>query len=482
MATYEQVHADITHIHTMLEEQKNTLPDGHNMTSAIASQAAGVLQMLRNLTGLNHEQSMQMQRLVLAGPWTGQQKGEFADVLTSHHSTGALSSSPRRQLVESFSAYLTLEDVQKLSDPQHSLLAKIQVLADRCVSVGIVRPLEKSWKPIVAAGIAAGMTMQTHERLPYLEELKRLVAKGKNARGMPEPYLTTYPHDPTDLPPALKQCFAGSTMGGVEEGQGLAACSQVDLRRSSKSQRTESMAMLPSRPKGPMMGAGMGSMPGGAACGGFDPGMMMMMGAQYFMSMMQQGVNPFGKGNPARPEDLVYLTPKGKGMAAPPVPCKSPPDESQDTQESQPHEVKPAGVRPLKLFDTGDETDDQPAPETSSQKPLDAKQQAKVVEDAIDHRSKAAKMKRPAAAVPESKPKKIEPTKAVKKDKEPLKMDRKNLHSRTYTAAKLKGLKEGMTLEDACVKASKVAAAELKKHGYEPHPKKRPCSKSSKKK
>ena len=78
MATYEQVHADITHIHTMLEEQKKNLPEGHNMTSAIANQAAGVLQMLRNLTGLNHEQSMQMQRLVLAGPWTGQQKGEFA--------------------------------------------------------------------------------------------------------------------------------------------------------------------------------------------------------------------------------------------------------------------------------------------------------------------------------------------------------------------------------------------------------------------
>ena len=267
-------------------------------------------------------------------------------------------------------------------------------------------------------------------------------------------------------------------MGGVEEGQGLACRNQVDLRRSSKAQRTESMAMLPAHPKGPMMGASMGSMgarvgsmPGGAACGGFDPTMLMMMGA-HFMSMMQ-GVNPFGKGNPASPEDLqIYLTPKGKGMA-PRVPSRSPPDESQDTQESQPHEheVKPAGVRPLKLFDTG-ETDDQPAPETSSQKPLDAIQQAGVVEDAIDRRSKAAKMKRPAAAVPESKPKKIEPTKAVKKDKEPLKMDRKNLHSRTYTAAKLKGLKEGMTLEDACVKASKVAAAELKKHGYEPHPKK----------
>ena len=242
------------------------------------------------------------------------------------------------------------------------------------------------------------------------------------------------------------------------------------------------------------MGASMGSMPGGAACRGFDPAMMMMMmmvmmmmmmmmGAQYFMSIMQQGVNPFGKGNPASPEDLVYWTPKGKGMAAPRVPSKSPPDESQDTQESQPHEVNPAGVKPLKLFYTGgDETDDQPAPETSSQKPLDAIQQAGVVEDAIDRRSKAAKMKRPAAAVPESKPKRIDATKAVKKDKEPWKMDRKNLHSRTYTAAKLKGLKEGMTLEDACEKASKVDAAELKKHGYEPHPKKRPGGKSSKKK
>ena len=70
------------------------------------------------------------------------------------------------------------------------------------------------------------------------------------------------------------------------------------------------------------MGASMGSMPGGAACRGFDPAMMMMMvmmmmmmmmmGAQYFMSMMQQGVNPFGKGNPASPEDLVYLTQRAK--------------------------------------------------------------------------------------------------------------------------------------------------------------------------
>ena len=77
MATYEQVHADITDIHTMLEEQKKNLPEGHNMTSAIANQAAGVVQMFRNLTGLNHQQSMQMQRLVLAGPWTGQQKGSL---------------------------------------------------------------------------------------------------------------------------------------------------------------------------------------------------------------------------------------------------------------------------------------------------------------------------------------------------------------------------------------------------------------------
>ena len=49
-------------------------------------------------------------------------------------------------------------------------------------------------------------------------------------------------------------------MGGVEEGQGLACRNQVDLRRSSKEERTESMAMLPAHPKGPMMGASMGSM------------------------------------------------------------------------------------------------------------------------------------------------------------------------------------------------------------------------------
>ena len=38
-------------------------------------------------------------------------------------------------------------------------------------------------------------------------------------------------------------------------------------------------------------------------------------------------------------------------------------------------------------------------------------------------------------------------------------------------------LKQGLWLEDACEKVSKAAADELRKHCFEPHPKKRPNKK-----
>ena len=199
-----------------------------------------------------------------------------------------------------------------------------------------------------------------------------------------------------DLPPTLKQCFVGATMGGVEEGQGLAARSQVDLRRSSKSQRSD--AMVPFHPQGRATGSmpvGAMGMPGGA--GGMNPSMMMMMGAQYFMSMMQQqGMNPFQ----ASPKDLVYLTPSGKGTNSPRTPwapSKSPP--ADESQESQPEET-PA-VKPLQLFDTGadDDLEKTDARKTSSTG-MTAIEQAACVEAAISERAMAKTMKRPAAAKP----------------------------------------------------------------------------------
>ena len=99
------------------------------------------------------------------------------------------------------------------------------------------------------------------------------------------------------------------------------------------------------------------------------------------------------------------------------------------------------------------------------------------MERALEERA----MKKPATCNPKAKAKSTaskSETKAIKKDQEGgLKMDRKNIHSRTYTAAKLKFLKQGFKLEDAVEKASAVAANELKKHGFVPHPKNRPNKK-----
>jgi hypothetical protein len=107
--------------------------------------------------------------------------------------------------------------------------------------------------------------------------------------------------------------------------------------------------------------------------------------------------------------------------------------------------------------------------------------QAELMEEAFEARA----MKKPAAkepqpkiaasskVAPESKLNKDSKTKPVKKDPE-HKMDWKNLHSRTYTAAKLCFIQEGHKLEIACEKAHKVVADDLSMaSGFEPHPNKK---------
>ena len=305
---YERVASDIQHVHDMLEGQRENLGE-EPFQRAVNGQASNILTRLRNMPRISSEDAMALQGMILRGPWTAEQKGEMCEMLTARPSSAP---SGAHQLVEHFSQYLTQSDVMVLSDPMKSHLCKAKVISDRMISVGMVRPYEKSYRPILKAAMAGGWKLQTHEQLTWLEAIKNQLRTHTRNNALPEPYLDVFPANPLELPPALRACFENEPSGNVC----MTATNQtkVDLRRSSRSQRPHlmqgsqaAMAMVPYQaPSGVPAGSSGGANAGfsGGANAGFnggmnsgfmmDPGNMMQMMAA-FGGMMQQMMG-FGKG------------------------------------------------------------------------------------------------------------------------------------------------------------------------------------------
>lgn len=189
--SFDQTYADIECLRTMLEEQKTKLGE-KSLKKAIQTQFQQVKQRLEGLAckQMDGKQKAMMQSLILGGPWLEEQKEALLEMLCSTVASADSSSPGWKQNVESFSSYLTQSDITKLQSSELSLLAKVQVLADRCLAVGLVRPSEQSYRPIMAAGVAAGISMSVSERIIYIEELKNKVRSGAKNVPKPSPYIT----------------------------------------------------------------------------------------------------------------------------------------------------------------------------------------------------------------------------------------------------------------------------------------------------
>ena len=315
---YEKCKKDIQSIGDLLETQQTALP-GSDMTKAVATQSANVLRRLRSIRLITPEQMIEIQSTILQGPWTQSQKEEMVAVLTEQQAKGsANSSSPQQQMVEDFVPFLSVHDVGVLSNPNVSHLVKLQVMSDRCMAIGVLHPTETSYRNILSAAVATGLTLTPDERLPYLGELKRLVRSAAKKTQRPEPYLHKYPTAAGDLPAALRACYEDDPVATVEGGSARALSAGLHCRRSRG--RAAPLAIVPASSSGhgtvpqPGMGtmvggmpmAGMGGMPmvGMGGMGGkggmpaLDPshpmfgmfmGMMNQMNQYNMMMMMQHG-------------------------------------------------------------------------------------------------------------------------------------------------------------------------------------------------
>ena len=492
MATlFSDIKADITHIQALVQAQVDTL--GHDESfdrqQVLGVQAENCKRRLRQLKTISAEECFELQDLIFKGPWSAEMKTSMVNILNDASRDEGGTGSEGKQYCPAFVAFLSKSDVQKLNDPDMGNMMKIQVLAERTLNIGFFRPTEPGYKIILAAGCANGMTVQPSENLPFINELKRLVRGGAKKRPKPSPWLLRFPNQPSELPPALlESAYAADdppvSLQNLAEAAALKASVDLGCRKSKKAlhEKTEasSWSMVPATPAS-AMGAGIQmGMPGNMQnqMQGMQ-GMLQMCQMMASNPMLFQMMNMMA--NSGQQEIPITMIGKRSDRASPScpgTPASSPKNDSQE-QEVPPSEpeAKAAEAPKIPLFDLGapDEKDLESDLQKKAQSMVAS--QAKVMERALEERA----MKKPATCNPKAKAKSTaskSETKAIKKDQEGgLKMDRKNIHSRTYTAAKLKFLKQGFKLEDAVEKASAVAANELKKHGFVPHPKNRPNKK-----
>ena len=490
---FKEVKKDAGQIQGLLQKQIDTFKDQKTLKldDVLAQQSQNVIRRLRQLKSVTPEQNMELQELLMDGPWTSEQKASMVSLLTNAVGMGGQGGPSMRQTVTSFAAYLSPSDVATLSNPDVNSYVKIDVLASRAVSIGRTRPSEPSFRNILAAGSAHGLSISPQERLPFLNELKRKLRKVSM-----QSTVQHYPATPAELDSEMLEAAYGAddrpSQCQEAVAAALAAQGSLPCRRSSKNHvRLDSSTDLQVIPATSRISSSSSSMQGPE--GGFMNMMTQMSQiatmAQNPMFMQMMMMMGGGRQQQQSQEVPLQMFPK----KAPAEPCKSPPSTPGSAAvdgDSQPQQQEiNLDLEPKHLFDLGlgqDENSSTPITSVETQATVMelALQKRQSIKDVAKEDVNASKPagKKPDKAVkdkaaPKTEVKKSKKDPEITKAKPEKKMDRKNIHSRAYQAAKGKYLKEGKSHQEACEAAAEDAAMELRRHGFEPHPKKRPTKK-----
>ena len=167
---YATVKAAVESIQSLVVTQKAQVP-----TIDFDKQFQAVKRRLQQLHDLSSSQATELSGLVCAGPRTSLQKGDLLDEINGRLVGSTASGSGARkppQEVASFAPFLTRGDVCKLRSDAGDYV-KLEIVAARATSLGIVRPSEQSFKAGVCICI---LSVYVH----LLEFEKQLLCKHGN--------------------------------------------------------------------------------------------------------------------------------------------------------------------------------------------------------------------------------------------------------------------------------------------------------------
>ena len=137
-------------MHAFLEGQSRLL-DGPGLAAVQEQQCRVWVARLQN-GGLSPQESAAVAGLIADGPWLPAQKQKLGEALAASLATSKPGARRRLQTVVGFGSYLTDGDMQFLAGDSHAL-HKLELLATRCVRLGIHLPSETTSRHIVACAV-----------------------------------------------------------------------------------------------------------------------------------------------------------------------------------------------------------------------------------------------------------------------------------------------------------------------------------------
>ena len=297
----QQLGQNIRELSTFLKEQRQLLPDAawNNMTT---SHHNHLLSQIRALDRITAPEATELTSQVGGLPFSDGLKQELSQEVSA-----ALLRPPKRnaqrdaQEHPTFEYFLSQGDRAMLADPARNLEEKLDVLAVRCVKIGLFYPSETTVGRVVAAAVAIGLAAANHEE--FYQRVRRFKAKLKAKRGGVDTsrYALMLPATPDMLPAdVLRAAYQDDPVGPPVPASDLARIANdvMTLRKSKKELKMarhgpEQALALPSSSSGGG-GGGVGSAAGSGPQANFMQMMSMMMGfmQQHQQQMQQQQLQP----------------------------------------------------------------------------------------------------------------------------------------------------------------------------------------------
>ena len=245
---------DLTSVHSFLEQMRNL--EGVDWAQVRKGQFSSIMARVGALTCVSAEQGTQLVRTFGSGPWSDDMKcvaSEKIGEIVQQNLAGTRKGKRSNQECSAFGAFLTQQDLSVLGS-NATRVAKCEVLARRCILIGLTCPSEPAIKAVMASGLAAGLQADTaQDRYTCVLEFKRL--KNSLREKMPKPsiHLAKYPHKPEDLPEILyKGAYNNEDppCGLQTEEEVLRASQSLKVRRSARELRSPGQQLQLALPAG----------------------------------------------------------------------------------------------------------------------------------------------------------------------------------------------------------------------------------------
>jgi len=221
------------------------------MEALIASQAKGLLLQIKRVSHLELDDATEMTTIIDSGPWTTEQSTELA--IAIGNKVGSEEDQPANQIRRGlqmcmcFENFLTEEDWNIIFDTCTPLSRKINHLAMRAVSLGIVCPSENTVKRMTAVIIFAAMegdtTLSAQSKNQIVVQIKQAIKLFSKDNKLTQ-HITKYPATAAELDPACaSNAYGDAPVPLPVSGEDSATISTVEatlqgcLRKTGKELR-----------------------------------------------------------------------------------------------------------------------------------------------------------------------------------------------------------------------------------------------------